>query len=77
MEICIKDPGYDVDLWIEAHLRTLAEVWLGHKSLAEAKRDESLMLDGPRKEIRAFGDWFMRSHFAAVGDRLRAGRTAG
>jgi DNA-binding HxlR family transcriptional regulator len=77
VEICIKDPGHEVDLWISAHLRTLVELWLGHKSLAAAKRDGSLSLDGSPKEIRAFGDWFMRSHFAAVGDRLRAGRAMG
>lgn len=77
IDICVKDPGHEVDLWITAHLRTLVELWLGHKSLAEAKRDGSLVLDGSPKEIRAFTDWFARSHFAAVGDRLRKARSAG
>ncbi len=77
IDICVKDPGHEVDLWVSAHLRTLVELWLGHRSLAEAKRDGSLTLDGPPKEVRAFADWFERSHFAAVGDRLREEQASG
>jgi DNA-binding HxlR family transcriptional regulator len=77
IDICVKDPGHDVDLWVSADLRTLVELWLGHKSLADARRDGSLVLDGAPREIRAFADWFVRSPFAAVGDRLRKARAAG
>jgi hypothetical protein len=77
IDICVKDPGHAVDLWVSAHLRTLVELWLGHKSLAQAKRDGSLTLDGSPKEVRAFADWFARSHFAAVGDRLRVEAASG
>lgn len=68
-DVCIRDPGYEVDLWITAHIRTLVEIWLGHRTILEARRDESLRLDGSRREIEAFADWFSLSHFAKSGAR--------
>jgi DNA-binding HxlR family transcriptional regulator len=46
---------------------TLIEIWLGHKTIAGARRDESLRLEGNRAEIKAFTDWFALSHFAKAG----------
>jgi DNA-binding HxlR family transcriptional regulator len=66
-DICVRDPGHEVDLWITAHFRTLIEIWLGHKTIAGARRDESLRLEGNRAEIKAFTDWFALSHFAKAG----------
>ena len=63
-EVCVRDPGYDVDLWVSAHIRTLVSIWMGHVSIAQARRDESLQLDGSTDEIKAFNDWFALSHFA-------------
>ncbi len=66
-EVCVRDPGYEVDLWITAHIRTLIEIWLGHRTILDARRDESLRLEGPRAEVEAFADWFALSHFAKPG----------
>lgn len=66
-EICIRDPGYDVDLWITANIKTLIEIWLGHKTMKDARKDESLQLEGSKAEIDAFVGWFALSHFAKVG----------
>lgn len=63
-EICVRDPGYEVDLWVNTHIRTLIEIWLGHITIAGARRDESLHLDGSDEEIKAFSGWFALSHFA-------------
>jgi DNA-binding MarR family transcriptional regulator len=66
-DICVRDPGHEVDLWVSAHMRTLVEVWLGHKTISAARGDESLRLEGDRAEIKAFVDWFALSHFATSG----------
>jgi len=63
-EICVRDPGYEVDLWVSAHIRTLVSIWMGHTTIAQSRLDESLQLDGSNKEIKAFNDWFTLSHFA-------------
>jgi DNA-binding HxlR family transcriptional regulator len=75
-DMCIKDPGFDVDLYVESSIRTMVEIWLGHESIAGAKRDGRLTLDGTRKDIAAFGRWFALSVYADAG-RQPAGPTPG
>ncbi len=64
VDICARDPGFPVDLWITGHIRTLVEVWLGHRALRAAVEGGELRLDGEDAEIRAFPDWFSLSMFA-------------
>ncbi len=66
-EICVKDPGHEVDIVVSAHIRTLVEIWLGHVSLEAAIDQELIRLDGSASEIKAFSTWFMLSHFSHVG----------
>lgn len=37
-DLCVTDPGYEVDLTVTADLRTLALVWLGRLPAADALR---------------------------------------
>ncbi len=72
-DICVKDPGFEVDIWVTAHLRALVEIRLGHATIAEAKATGALELDGAPAEIAAFEGWFGLSPFAKYGDARRAG----
>lgn len=65
-EICLKDPGHEVDLWITAHIRTLVEIWLGHITLQSARESGALQLEGSPSEIAAFSKWFILSHFSKM-----------
>ena len=71
VDVCVIDPGHEVNVWLRAHVRTLIEVWLGHRTLSAAIADRSLRLDGSPSEIDAFRKWFCLSHFADA--RLGAG----
>lgn len=64
VDICARDPGFPVSLWVSGHIRTLVEVWLGHRTLRSAIDENDLRLDGDRSEISAFPDWFSLSMFA-------------
>jgi DNA-binding HxlR family transcriptional regulator len=64
IDICTRDPGFEIDLWITASIRTLVEIWLGHRSLDAAINDDALRLDGSAAERNAFRRWFALSHFA-------------
>jgi len=68
VDLCHRDPGFDVDLFVNASLRTLTQLWLGHISIGEAVRDDRLRLDGSRRDIAAFRSWFALSMFAPAGD---------
>jgi len=64
-DLCMTDPGFDVDLHVRVGLRPLTLYWLGRLSWRElAARD--LELEGPRWLQRSLPRWLGRSRFAAV-----------
>ena len=67
VDLCYRDPGHEVALFVTATLRTLTEIWLGHRGIAQALRNDSLRLDGMRQDVAAFPSWFALSPFAAAG----------
>lgn len=66
VDICLKDPGHEIDLYITTDLKTLTAVWLGDIPIAQALRQETLRLDGPRELARDFKSWLKLSLFADI-----------
>jgi DNA-binding HxlR family transcriptional regulator len=66
IDVCLKDPGYGIDLVVAADLRAFTRVWLGDVSFDEAVRTRGVRLEGPRDLVRAFPGWLLLSHFAGV-----------
>jgi len=66
VDLCLKDPGAEVDLYVRADLETFARVWLGDVALADAMRTGRIQLSGRRELIRKFPSWLLLSHFAGV-----------
>ncbi len=66
VDLCLKDPGFLVDIVVSADLRALTRVWMGDVRLAEAVRAGLIRLDGPRSLVRAFPTWLTLSAFAGV-----------
>ncbi|HVV79858.1 MAG TPA: helix-turn-helix domain-containing protein [Pseudolabrys sp.] len=73
VDLCYKDPGYEIALYVVSPLRTLTQVWLGHLTLAEAQRTGGLSFEGGTRDIAAFRSWFALSLFAPAG-RLPTGQ---
>ena len=67
VDLCYKHPGFEVDLFVEAGLRVLTEIWLGHSTIDGALDADRLRLDGARRDIAAFRSWFALSPFAPAG----------
>lgn len=67
VDLCERDPGFEVDLEVATSVRVLTQVWLGHLGLAKALREEAIRLDGARRDVAAFRSWFSLSLFAAAG----------
>ena len=65
-DVCLKDPGYDVDLVVTADAGAMARVWTGAMTFAQAVQSGGLRLEGPRDLVRAFPTWLLLSHFAHV-----------
>jgi DNA-binding HxlR family transcriptional regulator len=65
-DVCLADPGYDIDVTVEGHVRTMVDYWMGHIEFADAVRSGDLEVTGPRRLVRALPTWFGRSLFAPV-----------
>jgi DNA-binding HxlR family transcriptional regulator len=66
-EICIKHPGFEVDLYVSCPLRVLAEIWLGHEPLDAALRREVMALEGTPADETLFKAALQFSVYAEAG----------
>ena len=65
-DLCTSDPGFEVDLFVDAELAAFTRVWLGEIALREAIRRGAVRLNGEASAARAFPDWLLLSTLAAV-----------
>jgi len=68
IDLCLRDPGFDVALVITVHIKAMTQIWLGHKSLDHMIRSNELKLEGDRQHVETFRDWF-RISLLAVEDQ--------
>jgi DNA-binding HxlR family transcriptional regulator len=66
VDLCLKDPGYPIDLHVRADLRVFTRVWLGDIALHRALHEQSIVLSGPTRLRRQFPQWLGLSLFAGV-----------
>ena len=66
VDLCLTNPGQEVDLIIRTHIKTMTQVWMGDLQIAAALKSGKIKLDGPSKLQRAFPGWLGLSLFAAV-----------
>jgi len=66
VSVCLKDPGFDIDVLVTADILTFYRVWLGRAALEDALRKNQVRLDGSPADIRAFPRWFNGSPMAAA-----------
>lgn len=64
-DLCLQDPGTDVDLYVTADIGAFARVWLGDLGFEQALREQSIRLVGPAAVAQDFPRWLLLSHFAA------------
>jgi DNA-binding HxlR family transcriptional regulator len=72
VDLCIHDPGHEVDLYVVSDLRTLTKVSMGDIRLRKALRDQSIEVHGSRSLVKSLKDWLPRSPFASVPKPPRA-----
>lgn len=66
VDLCLVDPGFDVDLYVSTNLRTMTEIWLGYAAIGLASEDGRLVLTGNSKLAAALHTWLKLSVFAKV-----------
>jgi DNA-binding HxlR family transcriptional regulator len=66
VDLCIDDPGHEVDLQLFADVRTMTRIWMGDIALSSARAAGLIRMTGDGVLIRTMPKWLGKSHFADV-----------
>jgi DNA-binding HxlR family transcriptional regulator len=66
VDVCVRDPGKDVDVYFTTDLRTMIEVWMGDTAYKTAISDGRLILVGQSGLTRNVESWLAPSVFAGI-----------
>jgi DNA-binding HxlR family transcriptional regulator len=66
VDLCPKDPGHEVAVYLTATLANLVTLWLGDLSVREAVEAKTVFLDGPRHLVNTAQDWMAQSPLVGV-----------
>jgi DNA-binding HxlR family transcriptional regulator len=72
IDMCLKDPGYEVDLKVMAEIRVFIEAWRGIRDLRAEMRAGRIRVTGHSLLRRQLPDWLRLSSLASY-PRRRAG----
>jgi len=64
VEVCVKDPGKDVDVYFTCTVKTMINVWTGDVSYRKAVKNDDLKVVGPRALTNNIFTWLNSSIFA-------------
>lgn len=73
VEMCIEDPGLEVDLAVKADLQLFVEAWRGFRDLEREIAARRIRLDGDARLKADFPGWLLLSGLAS-NERRRPGR---
>lgn len=59
IDLCQKDPGFEIDLYIISTVPDFARVWIGQASLTSAIEEERIILSGDRTLVDSIKNWLM------------------
>ena len=66
VDVCLKNPGFDVDLHIQCPLKEFTAFWMGEISLGALERANKIKVEGDMQLRRNMGKWLCGSAFSAV-----------
>lgn len=65
VDLCLIDPGYDVDLYITAELKAMTSAWMGLSGLKDEIDRGAISIIGDREIAMRIDAWMVRSSFAS------------
>jgi DNA-binding HxlR family transcriptional regulator len=66
VDVCMKDPGHEVDLHVHTDLATLTGLWMGDISFTRAIKTRQLTMNGPERLKKDIRIWLGTNYFADV-----------
>ncbi len=68
VDLCIHDPGNEINLYVDGCLKPLTDVWMGRLAIDKAMKNKDVILGGESKYVKSFPKWFLLSPFAAYAE---------
>jgi DNA-binding HxlR family transcriptional regulator len=68
VDLCMSDPGFDVDLFVEAEFKALTSAWMGYSSLQSEISHDRIFLSGDPILIRAMDQWLGKCPHAVAAE---------
>jgi hypothetical protein len=64
VDLCSVEPGFEVDLYVTADLRTMTAIWMGQDTVLSALGSQRLVLSGDRVLSENMQTWLGLSPFS-------------
>lgn len=64
LDLCVNDPGKEVDVWFTSSIKTMADIWMGDTTYKKAIAGGDLKIVGSQALTRNITDWMRLSIFA-------------
>ncbi len=66
VDLCVKDPGKDIDVYFTTTVKTMAGIWMGDTTYKKAIAGDELKLVGPKALTKDVSRWMEVSVFADI-----------
>jgi DNA-binding HxlR family transcriptional regulator len=67
IDLCLNNPGYDVDIMIKCLLKTMTAIWICQQSFRDAVKKGDIKVLGDSKLTSKLQDWLRASPLATLG----------
>ena len=67
IDLCLKDPGYDIDIVIQCSLKTMTEVWTCQQRFNDVVKKGDIKVMGDSKLTKKLQDWLRSSPLSKLG----------
>ncbi len=76
VDLCYADPGFEIDLYVQASLRSMTAIWMGIATVRGEIEEGRLELDGDAEISRSMQQWLGLSPFAKERNHRQAAKQA-
>ncbi len=67
VELCLTDPGYDIDILIKCSLKTMSAVWIRQQTFLDAVKKGDIKVSGDSRLTTKLQGWLRSSQLARLG----------
>lgn len=71
VDLCVKDPGKEVDVYFTSSVKTMADIWMGENTYRNAMRDGSLNVVGHSALTNNISVWMRNAIFETPNSAVR------